>query len=90
MADKSTKTDDALLNGELDVSCPTTTNAATMTTGIASEAPPRPAQVNVAVTINTRGHAPPNRQDNTRTETPKQPSTPPPSLVMFLLSIVLQ
>lgn len=38
MADKSTKTDDALLNGDLDsvasLSCPTTTNAATMTTTV--------------------------------------------------------
>ncbi|XP_017774776.1 PREDICTED: uncharacterized protein LOC108561383 isoform X3 [Nicrophorus vespilloides] len=40
MADKSTKTDDALLNGEL-VDCPTTTNAATMTTVVSSEAAPR-------------------------------------------------
>ncbi|GLV42787.1 La-related protein 4B [Carabus blaptoides fortunei] len=32
MADKSTKTDESLLNGDLEAACPTTTNAATMTT----------------------------------------------------------
>lgn len=46
MADKSTKTDDVLLNGcepELAPLCPTTTNAATMTTVVVqTDAPARP------------------------------------------------
>lgn len=80
MADKSTKTDDALLNGELDVPCPTTTNAATMTTVVPSEAPPRPTQV--VASTSTRNHVQVHRQDS-RNENPKQPSTPPPT-VSFL------
>ncbi|XP_044767089.1 la-related protein 4 isoform X2 [Coccinella septempunctata] len=61
MTDKSTKTDDVLLNGESEV-CPTTTNAATMTTGaesstarieapkpsVSSNTPPRMSYAQVA------------------------------------------
>ncbi|KAF5288233.1 hypothetical protein FQA39_LY04001 [Lamprigera yunnana] len=75
MADKSTKTDDVLLNGDLDTACPTTTNAATMTVAIASEAPTRLSQVNVS--INSRPHASVNRQEP-RPEASKQSSSPSP------------
>lgn len=75
MADKSTKTDDVLLNGDLDTACPTTTNAATMTIAIACEAPPRLSHVNVS--INSRAHAPSNRQEP-RSDVSKQSSSPPP------------
>ncbi|KAK9886833.1 hypothetical protein WA026_018482 [Henosepilachna vigintioctopunctata] len=70
MADKSTKTDDVLLNGDLDVPCPTTTNAATMTT-VAVDAAPR--SITVSANSNGRNHA--TKQD-TRTEIPKSASPP--------------
>uniref|UniRef100_V5GQ78 La-related protein n=2 Tax=Anoplophora glabripennis TaxID=217634 RepID=V5GQ78_ANOGL len=76
MADKSTKTDDALLNGDLET-CPTTTNAATMTTVVPTEAPPRPTQVTASTSMKT--HLPVHRQDS-RSDTFKQPSSPPPIL----------
>lgn len=79
MADKSTKTDDALLNGDLDT-CPTTTNAATMTTVVPTEAPPRPTQVTASTSMKT--HVPVHRQDS-RSDTFKQPSSPPPILVLY-------
>ncbi|XP_044732609.1 la-related protein 4 isoform X3 [Chrysoperla carnea] len=46
MADKSTKTDESLLNGELidHIPCPTTTNAATMTTIVTMETSSQPTQ----------------------------------------------
>ncbi|KRT82478.1 hypothetical protein AMK59_4511 [Oryctes borbonicus] len=78
MADKSTKTDDVLLNGDLEAPCPTTTNAATMTTELASEAPSRPIQVAAnSGTRNHISHGPVHRQES-RTDPPKQPPTPPP------------
>ncbi|KAF5280521.1 hypothetical protein FQR65_LT00272 [Abscondita terminalis] len=75
MADKSTKTDDVLLNGDLDTACPTTTNAATMTVAVACEAPPRLSHVNVS--INSRAHPPPNRQEP-RSDVSKPSGSPPP------------
>ncbi|KAJ8967894.1 hypothetical protein NQ314_002585, partial [Rhamnusium bicolor] len=75
MADKSTKTDDALLNGDLDLPCPTTTNAATMTTVVPTEAPPRPTQVTASTSM--KNHVPVHRQDS-RSEASKQSSSPPP------------
>ncbi|KAF7272434.1 hypothetical protein GWI33_014780 [Rhynchophorus ferrugineus] len=58
MADKSTKTDDALLNGcdqDLGPLCPTTTNAATMTTVISpTEAPARPSNTITSNSIYSR------------------------------------
>lgn len=78
MADKSTKTDDVLLNGDLEAPCPTTTNAATMTTEMASEAPSRPIQVIASSsTRNHLSHVSVHRQE-IRTDPPKQPPTPPP------------
>ncbi|KAI4471722.1 lupus la protein-related [Holotrichia oblita] len=78
MADKSTKTDDVLLNGDLEAPCPTTTNAATMTTEMASEAPSRPIQVVASsITRNHMSHGQVHRQES-RTDPPKQPPTPPP------------
>lgn len=82
MADKSTKTDDAFLNGDIETSCPTTTNAATMTTVVSTEASPRPALV--AASTNTR-QLPPvtthSQKEDVRTEPPlkhQQPASPPP------------
>ncbi|XP_031346880.1 la-related protein 4 isoform X3 [Photinus pyralis] len=77
MADKSTKTDDVLLNGDLDAACPTTTNAATMTVAITCEAPTRLSHVSVAASTNSRAHPPSNRQEP-RPEITKQPNSPPP------------
>lgn len=84
MTDKSTKTDDVFLNGDLDAPCPTTTNAATMTTVVPSEAPARPAQV--AASTSTRSqvaHVPSHKHDS-RGEPPKGPSTPPPPVVSLI------
>ncbi|KAJ8977888.1 hypothetical protein NQ317_010083 [Molorchus minor] len=75
MADKSTKTDDALLNGDLDIPCPTTTNAATMTTVVPIEAPPRPSQMTASTCM--KNHVPVHRQDS-RSEASKKPPSPPP------------
>lgn len=91
MADKSTKTDDAFLNGDIETTCPTTTNAATMTTVVSTEAPVRPALV--AASTNTRQHPPliAHAQD-LRSEQPtkqqqqhhqqqqQQPPSPPPQV----------
>lgn len=79
MADKSTKTDDALLNGELEpVACPTTTNAATMTTVVATEAPPRLTQVSLtAVAANVKAHVTLSSIGGRRElSLPKQPPSP--------------
>lgn len=79
MADKSTKTDESLLNGDLDSACPTTTNAATMTTIVTCESPVRSAQISVTTCVNTRTtHV---ASQASRPDPPKQPSTPPPPLV---------
>ncbi|KAK9746482.1 La domain [Popillia japonica] len=79
MADKSTKTDDVLLNGDLEAPCPTTTNAATMTTEMASEAPSRPVQVVASsITRNHMSHGQVLHRQESRTDPPKQPPTPPP------------
>lgn len=88
MADKSTKTDDALLlNGELEMTCPTTTNAATMTTIVPTEAPSRPTQVATSTSVKT--HAVLHRQDSKSESTTKQQqqqqqpmavSPPPPTV----------
>lgn len=80
MADKSTKTDDALLNGDLDIPCPTTTNAATMTTVVPTEAPPRPGMV-VTSSTNTKNHQPAHRQDSRSDSNTKRPVSPPPITV---------
>lgn len=87
MADKSTKTDDALLNGDLEVSCPTTTNAATMTTVVPTEAPPRSGMI-VSTSTNTKTHPPAHRQDS-RSENIKRPTSPPPTVVSKYYNIVL-
>lgn len=76
MADKSTKTDDALLNGDLDVPCPTTTNAATMTTVVPIDASSRIGNI-VTASTTTKNHVPLHRQDS-RSESTKNPSSPPP------------
>lgn len=82
MADKSTKTDDALLlNGELELTCPTTTNAATMTTIVPTEAPSRAVQI--ASSTSVKAHVSVHRQDS-RTDSmskqPQAPSPPPPTV----------
>lgn len=94
MADKSTRTDDALLlmNGEIEsgtnVFCPpTTTNAATMTTVAAVQTEPVPQRPTV-VTGGTGGGASArnhvhNRQE-ARTECSKQTPTPPPTVRKFV------
>lgn len=79
MADKSTKTDEALLNGDLDIICPTTTNAATMTTVVPTEAPCRTGTI-VTTNINTKNHISTHRQDS-RSESIKKPMSPPPNQV---------
>lgn len=79
MADKSTKTDEALLNGDLDVLCPTTTNAATMTTVVPTDAPSRTGTV-VTTSINSKNHTPVQRQDS-RSEPTKNSASPPPNQV---------
>ncbi|KAG5881766.1 hypothetical protein JTB14_005529 [Gonioctena quinquepunctata] len=76
MADKSTKTDDVLLNGDLDLPCPTTTNAATMTTVVPTEAPSRSGTV-ITATAGMKNHVPVHRQDS-RSEASKHVSTSPP------------
>lgn len=53
MADKSTKTDESLLNGDLEPTCPTTTNAATMTTLISTTACDSPIRPIVSTTTST-------------------------------------
>lgn len=53
MADKSTKTDESLLNGDLEPVCPTTTNAATMTTLISTTACDSPIRPTVSTTTST-------------------------------------
>lgn len=79
MADKSTKTDESLLNGDLESTCPTTTNAATMTTVVTCESPVRPTQVSVTTSTSVRTtHV---TTQAPRPDLPKQPSTPPPPLV---------
>ncbi|CAG9855931.1 unnamed protein product [Phyllotreta striolata] len=75
MADKSTKTDDALLNGDLDV-CPTTTNAATMTTVVPTEAPSRTGAV-VTTSSNAKSHTHVHRQDS-KSESSRHVSLSPP------------
>lgn len=75
MADKSTKTDDVLLNGceqDLGPPCPTTTNAATMTTVVVqTEAPAR-----TAATVTT--HSTYTRQESKGgCPQPAQPPSPP-------------
>lgn len=83
MADKSTKTDDALLNGELEAPCPTTTNAATMTTGNASEAPSRTTQV--AASTSTRTQVTVQRQDSRSSDGPRpQPPSSPPTVCCLI------
>lgn len=80
MADKSTKTDDVLLNGDLDIPCPTTTNAATMTTVVPTEAPSRTGTI-VSTSNNTKNvsiHRQDSRSDS------KNPSSPPPNQVKFI------
>lgn len=84
MADKSTRTDDALLlNGEIESGnpCPpTTTNAATMTTVVAVQTEPmspRPAVQVVAGAGAARNHI--HRQES-RTDYSRQPPTPPPTV----------
>lgn len=86
MADKSTRTDDALLlNGEVDsgnICPPTTTNAATMTTVAAVQTEPvspRPI-VQVVAGGGPRNHM--HRQES-RTDYSKQPPTPPPTVRKF-------
>lgn len=82
MADKSTKTDDALLNGDLDVLCPTTTNAATMTTVVPTEAPSRIGAV-ISSSSSSKNHVPVHRQDS-KSETSRHVSiSPPPTMVSF-------
>lgn len=84
MADKSTKTDDVLLNGDLEAPCPTTTNAATMTTEMASEAPSRPVQVVASsITRNHMSHGQVLHRQESRTDPPKQPPTPPPPVSLI-------
>lgn len=78
MADKSTKTDDALLSNDLDSlpPCPTTTNAATMTTVVVpTEAPSRSVQVASSSTNMMKSHMPVHRQDSNRQQ---HTSSPPP------------
>lgn len=79
MADKSTKTDEALLNGDMDILCPTTTNAATMTTVVLTEAPSRTGTT-VTTNINTKNHVTIHRQDS-RSESAKNPVSPTPNQV---------
>ncbi|XP_050514628.1 la-related protein 4 isoform X2 [Diabrotica virgifera virgifera] len=81
MADKSTKTDDVLLNGDLDVPCPTTTNAATMTTVVPTEAPSR-SGVAVTTTNSTKNHIPVHRQDS-KSETSRHVSISPPPIIDY-------
>ncbi|XP_072397103.1 uncharacterized protein Larp4B isoform X3 [Diabrotica undecimpunctata] len=81
MADKSTKTDDVLLNGDLDVPCPTTTNAATMTTVVPTEAPSR-SGVAVTTTNSTKNHIPVHRQDS-KSETSRHVSISPPPMIDY-------
>ncbi|XP_074033044.1 uncharacterized protein isoform X2 [Leptinotarsa decemlineata] len=76
MADKSTKTDDVLLNGDLDLPCPTTTNAATMTTVVPTEAPSRSGAI-VTATSGTKNQVSVHRQDS-RSEASKNVSISPP------------
>ncbi|XP_057666887.1 la-related protein 4 isoform X2 [Diorhabda carinulata] len=82
MADKSTKTDDALLNGDLDIPCPTTTNAATMTTVVPTEAPSRSGIV-VTTTSSSKNHLPVHRQDS-KAETLRHAVISPPPLAVDL------
>lgn len=79
MADKSTKTDEALLNGDLDILCPTTTNAATMTTVVPTEAPCRTGTI-VTTNINPKNHVSIHRQDS-RSESVTNPISPLPNQV---------
>ncbi|XP_065160703.1 la-related protein 4 isoform X2 [Atheta coriaria] len=84
MADKSTKTDDVLLNGELD--CPTTTNAATMTTVVPPTETTARAVTHTIVaattasvgTRSTSNVSPPLHKQDSRSDVLKQPPTPPP------------
>lgn len=79
MSDKSTKTDDAFVNGELDSNCPTTTNAATMTNSIVTEAPTKPVQAQVVQNASARAQTvAPSKQENVGQDNYKQASTPPP------------
>lgn len=99
MADKSTKTDESLLNGDLEAACPTTTNAATMTTVVSCESPVlRAATVSVANSTGTRTthavqhhqqqqHHHQQQQVSRPADPPKQPPTPPPPLVRTLPSL---
>ncbi|CAH1155731.1 unnamed protein product [Phaedon cochleariae] len=89
MADKSTKTDDALLNGDIDLApCPTTTNAATMTVAAAVpiDAQTRPAvstttttTIGSAGTTTGKAHMAEQRQES-RSELTKAVSVSPPPL----------
>lgn len=93
MADKSTKTDDAFLNGDLETSCPTTTNAATMTTVVSTEVQSRPALV--AASTNTRQihsltthgqelhNEPATKQQQPQLQQQQSPSPPPPPQVII-------
>lgn len=85
MADKSTRTDDALLlNGDIEnvTPCPpTTTNAATMTTvaAVQTEAIPSRSSVQIVAggSANTRNHI--HRQES-RTDYTRPSPTPPPTV----------
>lgn len=84
MADKSTKTDDVLLNGELELSCPTTTNAATMTTVVQSEAPVRSAPVVASTSTRNVVHTQMHRQDSRVEQQQRQTaSSPAPNVSIF-------
>nr|XP_022918051.1 la-related protein 4 isoform X1 [Onthophagus taurus] len=80
MADKSTKTDDVLLNGDLETPCPTTTNAATMTTEMSCEAPVRTTQAGATTVMRNHTTNVPFTRQESRSEPHKQqpPVTPPP------------
>lgn len=79
MADKSTRTDDTLLNGESEPACPTTTNAATMTTSVSCESParsgaqqpssPQQSSASQQATITTTSHV--TRVSHVATQAPR-------------------
>lgn len=91
MADKSTKTDESLLNGDLEVSCPTTTNAATMTTVVTCESPVSNARPSSQTVNATSTRTSSSAHQVPRPDPPKQSTTPPPPLVSleYVIDVLL-